>query len=160
MIWYTKLNGNRIGRINPNVEGGDIKEWNPPFRGPRRLHVAQDGLVWVPGFGSGVFGSFDPKTEKWDVYDLPDALNKIPYALNVAPDGAIWITGTGSDSVTKFDPKTKEMTEFRLPTRVTYTREFEFGPDGSIWTCNSNAPVRHTERGRGSIIKIELIETD
>ena len=160
MIWYTKLNGNRIGRINPNVEGGDIKEWNPPFRGPRRLHVAQDGLVWVPGFGSGVFGSFDPKTEKWDVYDLPDALNKIPYALNVAPDGAIWITGTGSDSVTKFDPKTKEMTEFRMPTRVTYTREFEFGPDGSIWTCNSNAPVRHTERGRGSIIKIELIETD
>ena len=32
---------------------GDITEWNPPFRGPRRLHVAPDGNVWVPGFGSG-----------------------------------------------------------------------------------------------------------
>ncbi len=160
MIWYTKLNGNRIGRINPNVEGGDIKEWAPPFRGPRRLHVAQDGKVWVPGFGSGVFGSFDPKTEEWDVIDLPDALDQIPYALNIDPKGNVWITGTGNDTVTKYDPKTEKMTEYRMPTRVTYTREFEFDEDGNVWTCNSNAPVRHTERGRGSIIKLELIETD
>ena len=38
-IWYTKLNGNRVGRIKPEVPDGDIKEWNPPFRGPRRLQV-------------------------------------------------------------------------------------------------------------------------
>ena len=37
---------------------------------------------------------------------------------------------------------------------------FAFDEDGNVWTCNSNAPVRHTERGRGSIIKLELIETD
>ena len=160
MIWYTKLNGNRIGRINPNVEGGDIKEWNPPFRGPRRLHVAEDGLVWVPGFGSGVFGSFDPKTEKWDVIELPDAMNRIPYALNIGPEGSIWITGTGSDSLMKYDPKTRNMVEFRMPSRVTYTREIEFGEDGTIWTCNSNGPTRHSERGRGSIIKLELLSTD
>ena len=156
-IWYTKLNGNRIGRIDPKVEGGNIKEWNPPFRGPRRLHVAPDGMVWVPGFGSGVFASFDPKTEEWEVFDLPDAMNQIPYALNIAPNGDVWITGTGNDTVAKFDPKSKELTEFRMPTRVTYTREIEFGEDGSVWTCNSNAPVRHTERGLGSLIKIELI---
>ena len=159
-IWYTKLNGNRIGRIDPKVEGGAIKEWNPPFRGPRRLHVAQDGKVWVPGFGSGVFGSFDPKTEEWEVIDLPDALNQIPYALNVGPKGNIWITGTGNDTISKYDPKTKVMTEYRMPSRVTYTRELEFGDDGSIWTCNSNAPVRHTERGFGSLIKLELLGGD
>ncbi|MEM7317015.1 MAG: carboxypeptidase regulatory-like domain-containing protein, partial [Planctomycetota bacterium] len=55
MIWYSKLNGNRIGRIDPSKSDGDIREWNPPFRGPRRLHVAADGMVWVPGFASGVF---------------------------------------------------------------------------------------------------------
>jgi len=159
-IWYTKLNGNRIGRIDPKVEGGDIKEWNPPFRGPRRLHVAADGKVWVPGFGSGVFGSFDPKTEEWEVFDLPNAEDQIPYALNIADDGAIWICGTGNDTMAKFDPKTKKLTEIPMPTRVTYTREIEFDADGNIWTCNSNAPVRHTERGRGSIIKIEMTGGD
>ena len=159
-IWYTKLNGNRLGRIDPTVEGGDIKEWNPPFRGPRRHHVAPDGLVWVPGFGSGVFGSFDPKTEEWKVYDLPDASNQIPYALNIDPKGFVWICGTNNDSLTRFDPKTEEMVEFRMPSRVTYTREIEFDDDGNIWVSNANAPARHCERGMGSIIKLEILEDE
>ena len=160
MIWYSKLNGNRIGRIDPNAEDGDIKEWNPPFRGPRRHHVAPDGIVWVPGFGSGVFGSFDPKTEEWKVYDLPDAENQIPYALNIDPKGNVWICGTGSDSLHRFNPKTEELTEFRMPSRVTYTREIEFDKEGNVWTCNSNGPARHTERQYGSIIKLEIVDEE
>jgi hypothetical protein len=39
---------------------------------------------------------------------------------------------------------------------VTYTREIEFGDDGSVWVCNSNWPNRHTERRLGSIIRISL----
>ena len=155
-IWYSKLNANRIGRIDPRTPDGDIKEWNPPFRGPRRLHVDQKGIVWVPGFGSGVFGSFDPKTEKWKVYELPNAENQTPYALNIDPKGYVWICGTNSDSLIRFDPKTEKMAHFRMPSRVTYTREIEFDEDGNIWTCNSNWPARHFERGYGSIIKLEL----
>lgn len=123
MVWYSKLNGNRIGRIDPAAADGDIKEWNPPFRGPRRLHVAPDGIVWVPGFGSGVFGSFDPSTESWTVYELPDAENQIPYALNVDQNGIVWICGTGNDTILRFDPTTETLFEFQLPTRVSYTRE-------------------------------------
>jgi len=156
-IWYSKLNGNRIGRIDPTAEDGDIKEWNPPFRGPRRHHIAQDGIVWVPGFGSGKFGAFDPKTEEWKVYDLPDAENQIPYALNLDPKGNVWICGTGNDTLHRFDPQTEELTTFRMPSRVTYTREIEFDAEGNLWTCNSNAPGRHTERGYGSIIKLEIV---
>lgn len=155
-IWYSKLNGNRIGRIDPTAPDGDIKEWNPPFRGPRRLHVDQDGIVWVPGFGSGVFGRFDPKTEKWRVYPLPDTENQIPYALNIDPKGYVWICGTGNDTLYRFDPKTEYLVEFRMPSRVTFTREIEFDEDGNLWTCNSNGPARHSERGYGSIIKLEL----
>jgi len=160
MIWYTKLNGNRIGRIDPSAPDGNIKEWNPPFRGPRRLHVAKDGMVWVPGFGSGVFGCFDPTTEKWKVYDLPDKENQIPYALNIDPKGYVWICGTGDDTLHRFDPKTEDLVTFRMPSRVTYTREIEFDADGNVWTCNSNAPARHTERGFGSIIKLEIIDNE
>lgn len=155
MIWYSKLNGNRIGRIDPSAEDGDIKEWNPPFRGPRRLHVAPDGMVWVPGFGSGVFGKFDPNDEKWTVYELPDAENQIPYALNVDKDGIVWICGTGNDTINRFDPKTESLVEFRLPTRVSYTREIEFDDDGNVWTSTSG-PARHMERGVGAVIKISL----
>lgn len=159
-IWYSKLNGNRIGRIDPQAEDGDIREWNPPFRGPRRLHVAADGMVWVPAFGSGKFGRFNPTTEEWSVYDLPDADNQIPYALNIDSGGYVWICGTASDSLHRFDPETEELVEFRMPSRVTYTREIEFDGQGNVWTCNSNGPARHTERGFGSIIRLRMIEDD
>ena len=156
-IWYSKLNGNRVGRIDPKAPDGDITEWNPPFRGPRRLHVAPDGIVWVPGFGSGVFGKFDPKTEKWTTYPLPDYLNQIPYALNVAPDGMVWICGTGNDTLYRFNPKTEYLVEFPLPHRVSYTREIEFGKDGSVWTSTSG-PARHMENVCGTIIKLEILD--
>ena len=158
MIWYSKLNGNRIGRIDPNADDGDIKEWNPPFRGPRRLHVAPDGMVWVPGFGSGVFGKFNPETEWWTVYELPDAENQIPYALNVDSHGIVWICGTGNDTINRFDPITETLVEFRLPTRVSYTREIEFDDDGNVWTSTSG-PARHMERGVGAVIRISLPST-
>jgi streptogramin lyase len=156
-IWYTKLNGKRVGRIRPEVPDGDIKEWNPPFVGPRRLQVAADGMVWVPGCGSGVFAKLDPETDKWTVYDLPNKENQFPYALNVHPrTGDIWICGTTNDSMFRFIPSTEELIEYPMPSRVTYTREIEFGDDGSVWVCNSNWPNRHTERRLGSIIKITL----
>ncbi len=155
MIWYSKLNGNRIGRIDPNADDGDIKEWNPPFRGPRRLHVAPDGMVWVPGFGSGVFAKFDPSAESWTVYDLPDAENQIPYALNVDAKGIVWICGTGNDTINRFDPVTETLVEIPLPTRVSYTREIEFDDDGNVWTSTSG-PARHMERGVGAVIRIAL----
>ena len=158
MIWYSKLNGNRIGRIDPKADDGDIKEWNPPFRGPRRLHVAPDGMVWVPGFGSGVFGKFDPNYEKWTVYELPDAGNQIPYALNVDKHGIVWICGTGNDTINRFDPRTETLVEFRLPTRVSYTREIEFDNEGNVWTSTSG-PARHMERGVGAVIRISLPRT-
>jgi len=154
-IWYSKLNGNRIGRIDPNAPDGDIKEWNPPFRGPRRLHIAPDGMIWVPGFGSGVFAKFNPDTEHWTVYELPDAENQIPYALNVDKDGIVWVCGTGNDTINRFDPKTETLVEYRLPTRVSYTREIEFDDDGNVWTSTSG-PARHMERGVGAVIRISL----
>jgi streptogramin lyase len=155
-IWYSKLNGNRIGVIDPAFDDGNIKEYEPPFIGPRRLQLGDDGIVWVPSFGNGILGKFDPDTEEWTLYDLPDAEDEIPYALSVHPKtGDVWICGTGSDSMYRFIPATEELIMYRMPSHVTYTREVEFHEDGSVWVCNSNYPVRHTERGRGSVIRIE-----
>ncbi len=155
-VWYTKLNGNRLGVIDPNLPPAEaVKEYVPPFVGPRRHEVGPDGIVWVPAFGTGVIGKFDPKTEEWEIIDLPDSMNQIPYALSVdMKNNMVWICGTMNDTMMRYNPKTKEMVEYRMPSRVTYTREVEFSDDGGVWVCNSNYPVRHTERGRGSIIKI------
>jgi streptogramin lyase len=159
VVWYAKLNGNRLGRIDPKLPDDHpekIVEWLPPVHGPRRFMVAPDGLIWVPGWASGDIASFDPKTEQWKVYPLPAGPNSLPYALHVEPKtGMIWVCGTGTDSMVRFDPKTEKFTEYPLPTRVTYTREVEFDDQGNVWVTNSNYPVRHIENMRGSIIKLE-----
>ncbi len=159
-IFYSKLNGQRVGRIIPDLADDDpekIVEWKPPVHGPRRLHVAPNGIVWVPGWASGDLASFDPNTEEWAVFDLPHGPDSLPYALNINPvSGDVWITGTGTDSMLRFDVEKETFVEYRMPTRVTYTREIEFDAEGNAWTVNSNAPVRHVENGMGSIIQISL----
>lgn len=152
-IWYSKLNGQKVGVIDPKTD--EITEYDPPVYGPRRLHVAKNGIVWVPGFGSGDFASLNPETGEWKVYPLPGEGNAIPYALNIHPEsGDVWICGTGTDTMIRFDPETEEQTVYPMPTRVTYTREIEFDKDGNVWTCNSNYPVRHIEGHTGSVIRI------
>ncbi len=155
MVWYTKLNMHRVGRINPAT--GEITEWKPPVVGPRRLEVAPNGIVWIPGCGSGDFCKFNPKTNEWKVYPLPGDGNEFPYALSVHPKtGDVWICGAESDTIMRFHPDTEKLTVYRMPSKVTYTRELEFTPDGAIWTCNSNLPARHIEGRRGAIIRIEV----
>ncbi|MCE2558977.1 MAG: hypothetical protein J4F98_10285, partial [Acidobacteria bacterium] len=157
-VFYSKLNGQRVGRIRPELDADDpeqVVEWKPPVHGPRRLHVAPDGIVWVPGWASGDIASFNEETEEWKVYDLPHGPNSLPYALNINPaNGEIWITGTGSDSMLRFDPKTEKFVEYRMPMQVTYTREIEFDEAGNAWTTNSNAPSRHAEHRQGSVLMI------
>ncbi len=159
-IWYGKLNGQRVGRIIPELADDNpakIVEWEPPVHGPRRLHVAPNGLVWVPGWASGDIASFDPAKEEWKVYPLPKGPNSLPYALNINPKtGDVWVCGTGTDSMVRFDPKTETFTEYLMPTRVTYTREIEFDAEGNLWTTNSNYPVRHVENAHGSVINIRV----
>jgi streptogramin lyase len=159
-VWYTKLNGERVGRVDPSKADGDplqIVEWAPPVKGPRRLEVAPDGKVWVPGWASGDIASFDEKTEQWKVYKLPYGPNSMPYALSVHPKtGEVWVNGTGADSMLRFNPKTETFTEYRMPTRVTYTREVEFDQEGDVWVCNSNYPVRHVENRHGSVIQVAI----
>jgi streptogramin lyase len=152
-VWFGKLNGQRIGVIDP--ASGEIKEWQPPVHGPRRLHVDAQGIVWIPGFASGDLCRYNPANNEWKNFKLPGDGHEIPYALNIHPQtGDVWICGTGSDTMMRFDPKTEKLVVYRMPSQVTYTREIEFDADGNVWTCNSNYPVRHIEGRRGTIIKI------
>lgn len=140
-IWYGKLYDDRIGRYDP--ESGAIQEWETPFHGPRRLRIDRDGIVWIPGFGSGVLARFDPEEERFSVYPLPSIPEgmEAPYALNIDPEtGDVWITSTQTDLLYRFDPVAESFTVFPLPTRTAYMREIEFTPDGALCTCYSNIP--------------------
>jgi cysteine-rich repeat protein len=156
-VWWSQLFGHMIGRVDPAT--GVVTSWRPPFDGPRRLEVGSDNVVWVPGYGSGELGGFDPETETWKVYKLPiEPLGQeLPYNVGANKrNGDIWVTGSNSDTLIRFRPDTEEFTVFPLPTNTDFTREIEFGADGSVWTCTSNQEIAEGTPGTGRIIKLEI----
>ncbi len=156
-VWWSQLFGHKIGRVDPVT--GEVQSWRPPFDGPRRLFTGPDSTVWVPGYGSGELGHFDPATETWKVYTLPTQPvgQELPYDVSVnRTTGDVWITGSNSDTLIRFRPATEQFTVFPLPTSSDFTREIEFGPDGSVWTCTSDQEFEPGKPGTGRIIKLVL----
>jgi cysteine-rich repeat protein len=162
-IWFSQLFGQRIGRLDPAT--GTIEAWKPPFYGPRRLRAGADGIIWVPGYGSGVLGRFDPAIERWKTYDLPTGvvlpagygMSEQPYALNAnRQTGDVWITGSASDTLIRFDPTDERFSVYPVPTRGSFMREVVFDPDGNVWTCRSDEPAVKEGLGRGKFVKLEL----
>ena len=157
-IWYSKLYGNRIGRID--AESFEITEYEAPANaGPRRPRFAPDGILWIPGFDSGTLFSFEPATEEFTAYPLPTLAPgeiEAPYALNVHPEtGVVWITSNMSDRIFSFDPKTKEFTSYPLPIRSSYLRDLVFTQDGKICSSHSNLPAYAIEGGLGGFICLD-----
>jgi virginiamycin B lyase len=155
-IWFSQLNENRIGRIDP--ETLDVEMIETPFSAPRRLRFDSKGRLWIPGFSSGLISRFDPKTREFKSYALPiEPLGtETPYALNIQPDtDSVWICGTNSDSLIRFEPEQETFSVYPLPTRVTYTREIDFDEQGRIWTSNSNLPAWQIEDGTPRILRLD-----
>src|SRR6185295_7295825 len=135
-VWWSQLVGQRIGHYDPVTD--TMKAWRPPFYGPRRLGADRDGIVWVPGYGSGVVGRFAPTIERWKVFPLPTGIagppgfgtSEMPYNLYAnRQDGHVWINGSNSDTLIRPAPETEQFTAFPLPSRASYTREIEFDAD-------------------------------
>lgn len=160
-IWFSQLLGNVIGVLDP--ETGEIAWWRAPLEGPRRLRVGLDGVVWVPGYGDSKLGRFDPATEQWKLYDLPTRPtgSELPYALAVHPDtGHVWIAGSNSDTLIRFEPESERFTSFPLATPVDFSREIEFGADGSVWTCVPDRGTGPEGPLSGRFVRLQLLERE
>jgi len=154
-VWFSQLNAKRIGRLDPDT--GEVKIVDTPFAGPRRLRFDSKGNLWIPGFSSNLIARYNLTTGEFKTWPMPTGGVDTPYALNVdRKTDTVWICGTASDTLVSFDPATERFTIYPLPTRVTYTREIDFGPDGAIWTSNSNFPGWHIGAAIPSVIRLQL----
>jgi streptogramin lyase len=153
-VWFSQLNEDRIGRIEPETLAVELFE--TPFPAPRRLRFDQSGTLWVPSFSAGLLAAFDPRTQRYRSYELPTRplLGEVPYALAVNPlTQDVWVCGTNSDTLMRFSRGA--WTVYPLPTRVTYTRELDFDAAGRVWTSNSNSPSWQIEGGQPRVLRLD-----
>ena len=167
-IWYSRLFADEIGRIDPNTL--EITRFDTPMRGPRRMHFDTDGVLWVTGYSEGQLAAITPKTVAGKttivskVYDMPefaDGFRPAPYALGVHPKTQeVWVNENMTDRLYRFIPAEVRWVVYPVPLRGTYTRDFDFSPDGKACAANNPAPLAALEGGESQILCIELVDSD
>ena len=89
----------------------EIREWTVPWPDtrPRDPTVAGDGRVWFVGQAGDYAAVFDPETEEFTRYDLPDGAG--PHTIYVTTDDEVWYTGNKAAHIGRIDAETGEIVE-------------------------------------------------
>lgn len=115
-LWFTEINTNKIGRLDPftakpgTSEG--IVEYDLPQKNskPSYIIVAKDGIVWFSEM-AGRIGRLDPATGKIKEYDVPTPKSE-PHHLAEAADGSIWFLEFEGNKIARLKPASESIEEF------------------------------------------------
>ena len=131
-VWFTEMTrAGSLGKVDPKTL--KVTKYIPPTRDrPRRIQIDDDGMIWFCIYESGKIERFDPKTETFKEYALPNAKTK-PYALGIAPDRSVWYSSEWRDVMGRLDPATGKVTEYPMPYTDNGMRDFFLDKDGRIW---------------------------
>ena len=152
-VWVARLYADDIARIDPDT--GDVELIETPFDAPRRLRIDARGQLWIAAFSEGKLARYEPRAERFKVYDLP-VVSETPYALNVDRDrGVVWVNGNQSDTIMSFHIASETWKVFPMPRKRTFTRDIEIAGDGSVYTSNSHFPGWMIEGGQPTLIHLE-----
>jgi virginiamycin B lyase len=120
-----------------------VREWTVPWEGtrPRDPYVAPNGLVWFVGQEGNYVANLDPKTGKFDRYEIDEGTH--PHNLVVAPDGMVWYTGNRNGRLVKLDPKTRKLTNYPMPDpeKVSDPHTMVLDQAGNAWFTAQGAGV-------------------
>jgi len=120
------------------------------------LDIDHDGKIWFTDTPNSKIGNFDPKTEKFEVIEIPSLVDTSPYsipiALKVDFDNNIWIAVVDTDMLLMYNQNSKEFEQFlRLPTS-------ESGPSALLLDDNGNVWFAEALSGRIGVVDSKTFE--
>jgi virginiamycin B lyase len=131
-VWFTEMTrSGSLGKVDPKTL--KVTKYIPPTRDrPRRIQIDDEGMIWFCIYESAKIVRFDPKTESFKEFALPDAKTK-PYALGIGTDRSVWYSSEWRDVMGKLDPETGKVTEYPMPYTDNGMRDFFLDNAGRIW---------------------------
>jgi len=120
------------------------------------LDIDHDGKIWFTDTPNSKIGNFDPKTEKFEVIEIPSLTDTSPYsipiALKVDFDNNIWIAVVDTNMILMYNQNSKEFEQFlRLPTS-------ESGPSALLLDDNGNMWFAEALSGRIGVVDSKTFE--
>jgi virginiamycin B lyase len=153
-VWFAQLEEGKIGMVD--VKTLKLKRWTPPATvrlasinkdqpeeigntqthpksaGPRRITSDSQGMIYFGEWWAGQIGRFDPKTETFKEFPLPD-LDPTPYGVGVDRNGFVWYSSYDDDILGRLDPKTGKVVEYPFPYSGNGIRELIPDSEGRMW---------------------------
>jgi len=120
------------------------------------LDIDHDGKIWFTDTPNSKIGNFDPKTEKFEIIEIPSLTDTSPYsipiALKVDFDNNIWIAVVDTDMLLVYNQNSKEFEQFlRVPTS-------EAGPSALLLDDNGNMWFAEALSGRIGVVDSKTFE--
>jgi virginiamycin B lyase len=131
-VWATEMTMTGfLDKVDPKTL--KVTKYIPPTRGkPRRIQIDEDGMIWFCVFEDGKIDRFDPKTETFKEFPLPNAKSH-PYALGIGTDKALWYSSESRDVLGRLDPQTGKVIEYPMPYADNGMRDFFLDKEGRFW---------------------------
>jgi virginiamycin B lyase len=105
-LWYTGMESNILGRLDPRT--GQIKEFalKTPASGPHGLVADKEGNIRFTANYKDYIGKLDPTTGKVVEYPIPDPTARGPHTPVFDRKGILWFTVQEGNGVGRLDPQT------------------------------------------------------
>ena len=129
-LYEADIDGGDLFRLNG--ETGNVSMFAIPTKdaGPRRMHMDEQGRLWIGEYYGKTIAMFDPKTEQFQEWKIP-----IPWygAYDVALDknGYAWTGTMTREIILRLDPKTGEFRRYLLPRLGVNVRRVEVDNSGA-----------------------------
>jgi streptogramin lyase/cytochrome c5 len=170
--WVSQRVGGKLGRLDHKTL--KYVEYEPPHASSPTVRLnairrGNQGELWmVDGGPNRRWLSFDPKTERFTVYDLPPTRSGSASGntMRVHPDNTVWLAAIGSNQVIRLDPATKQFTIYDVPAGVKNNKNatpygMAIGGDGNIWFVeNAFDQIARVDRTTGKFDEYPLSVKD
>ena len=137
--WVTEGGQNAIARVDPSDHR--VQLWKLPdgfANGNLNTGVFdQRGVYWFTG-QNGIYGRFDPKTEKMEVWEAPRGAG--PYGITRTPQGGIWYVSLAGNHLAQIaDLETGRVHIVEPPTPGQGARRVWSDSKGVLWISEWNS---------------------
>ena len=108
------------------------------------LDIDHNGKIWFTDTPNSKIGYFDPKTESFELIEIPSLVLHTPYSipisLKVDLDNNIWVAVVDRDMLLVYDQESKEFEKhLRLPTEESGPSALLLDDNGNMWFAESLA---------------------
>jgi streptogramin lyase len=116
IAWYSNFGEQTFGRLDPKT--GKVTEFPVPEEkkgwptGMLALHADKSDNIWIGMMYQGAMAKFDPKTDQFQVFNLPPDMNKDMAQVNMVRaesedvDGKVWSQNNGFAAIHRLDVAT------------------------------------------------------